>query len=140
MKTAHFSSSVSSGFVARIALAIVLSFSLLFTAQHALADSMAQVKERGTLRVAVSLFHPPLLAARSKLGKGKIIVPTPALSQPSSVAVRTEDATDFVEWVDESIAEYYNAGQTQQWYEEALAEFGLDGSTAPPVMIEMLEQ
>ena len=288
MKTAHFSSSVSSGLVARIALAIVLSFSLLFTAQHALADSMAQVKERGTLRVgvtqappwyskdlssgewtsgvgvsmgkamadslnvefepvevtwgtaiaalqagkidlmymldatderkkavsfpetpllyyslavlanddldvstwedlnidsvrvalpqassmdkyvsefapdadiqrfpgnqesiaafqagrvdAVSLFHPPLLAARSKLGKGKIIVPTPALSQPSSVAVRTEDATDFVEWVDESIAEYCNAGQTQQWYEEALAEFGLDGSTAPPVMIEMLEQ
>jgi polar amino acid transport system substrate-binding protein len=288
MKTAHFSSSVSSGLVARIALAIVLSFSLLFTAQHALADSMAQVKERGTLRVgvtqappwyskdlssgewtsgvgvsmgkamadslnvefepvevtwgtaiaalqagkidlmymldatderkkavsfpetpllyyslavlanddldvstwedlnidsvrvalpqassmdkyvsefapdadiqrfpgnqesiaafqagrvdAVSLFHPPLLAARSKLVKGKIIVPTPALSQPSSVAVRTEDATDFVEWVDESIAEYYNAGQTQQWYEEALAEFGLDGSTAPPVMKEMLEQ
>jgi len=288
MKTAHFSSSVSAGFVARIALAIVLSFSLLFTAQHALADSMAQVKERGTLRVgvtqappwyskdlssgewtsgvgvsmgkamadslnvefepvevtwgtaiaalqagkidlmymldatderkkavsfpetpllyyslavlanddldvstwedlnidsvrvalpqassmdkyvsefapdadiqrfpgnqesiaafqagrvdAVSLFHPPLLAARSKLGKGKIIVPTPALSQPSSVAVRTEDATDFDEWVDESIAEYCNAGQTQQWYEEALAEFGLDGSTAPPVMIEMLEQ
>jgi len=34
---------------------------------------------------AVSLFHPPLLAALSKLGQGKIVVPTPALSKASSV-------------------------------------------------------
>ena len=27
---------------------------------------------------AVCLFHPPLLAARQRLGKGKIVVPTPA--------------------------------------------------------------
>ena len=30
---------------------------------------------------AVCLFHPPLLAARQKLGTGKIVVPTPAQSQ-----------------------------------------------------------
>jgi polar amino acid transport system substrate-binding protein len=30
---------------------------------------------------AVCLFHPPLLAARQKLGAGKIVVPTPAQSQ-----------------------------------------------------------
>jgi len=89
---------------------------------------------------AVSLFHPPLLAALSKLGQGKIVVPTPALSKASSVAVRTEDNTAFVDWVDESIAQFYTEGQTQQWYEQALADFGLDGSTAPPVMKELLEQ
>lgn len=89
---------------------------------------------------AVSLFHPPLLAARAKLGKGQIVVPTPTLSRPSSVAVRTEESSDFVDWVDASIAAFYNDGQTQKWYEESLAEFGLDGSTAPPVMKEMLEQ
>lgn len=89
---------------------------------------------------AVSLFHPPLLAALSKLGQGKIVVPTPALSRPSSVALRTEDDTTFVNWVDESIAAYYKDGQTQKWYEEALGAFGLDGSTAPPVMEELLEK
>jgi polar amino acid transport system substrate-binding protein len=89
---------------------------------------------------AVSLFHPPLLAARSKLGKGKIIVPTPALSRPSSVAVRTEESSAFVDWVDASIAGYYADGKTQQWYEDSLAEFGLDGSTAPPVMKELFEK
>jgi len=88
---------------------------------------------------AVSLFHPPLLAARSKLGKGQIVVPTPALSRPSSVAVRTEDSSEFVDWVDASIIAYYKDGKTQQWYEEALATFGLDGSTAPPIMKELLE-
>ena len=88
---------------------------------------------------AVSLFHPPLLAARQKLGRGKIVVPTPALSQPSSVAVRQEDDPAFVNWVDESIAEHYESGDTQRWYEEALAGFGLDAASAPPVMKEMLE-
>jgi len=72
--------------------------------------------------------------------EGKIVVPTPALSKASSVAVRTEDNTAFVDWVDESIAQFYTEGQTQQWYEQALADFGLDGSTAPPVMKELLEQ
>lgn len=87
---------------------------------------------------AVSLFHPPLLAARAKLGKGRIVVPTPALSQPSSVAARQGD-DEFVAWIDASIAEHYENGDTQQWYEQALGEFGLDASSAPPVMKEMLD-
>ena len=44
---------------------------------------------------AVCLFHPPLLAARQRLGKGKIVVPTPAQSQASSAAIRKDDA-EFV--------------------------------------------
>ena len=46
---------------------------------------------------AVCLFHPPLLAARQKLGAGKIVVPTPAQSQASSVAVRKEADKSWVE-------------------------------------------
>lgn len=87
---------------------------------------------------AVCLFHPPLLAARQRLGRGKIVVPTPVLSQPSSVAVRKEDDKSFVQWVDKAIAGYYASGQTQKWYEEFLVGFGLDPKTAPPVMKEML--
>ena len=86
---------------------------------------------------AVCLFHPPLLAARQKLGTGKIVVPTPAQSQPSSAAVRKEDKA-FLAFVDKSLAANYKSGQTQKWYEEFLVGFGLDPKASPAVMKEML--
>ena len=88
---------------------------------------------------AVCLFHPPLLAARQRLGVGKIIVPAPAQSQPSSAAVRKEDDKAFLAWVDKALAGYYQSGQTQKWYEEFLVGFGLDPKASPPVMKEMLK-
>ena len=88
---------------------------------------------------AVCLFHPPLLAARQKLGAGKIVVPLPAQSQASSAALRMEDDKAFVAWVDKAMAGYYQSGQTQKWYEEFLVGFGLDPKAAPPVMKEMLK-
>ena len=87
---------------------------------------------------AVCLFHPPLLAARQRLGKGKIVVPTPAQWQASSTALRKGDS-EFVTWVDAQIAAYYKSGQTEKWYEQALTDFGLDPKLAPPVMKEMLK-
>jgi len=87
---------------------------------------------------AVVLFHPPLLAARQKLGQGKIVVPTPAQWQASSTALRKGDS-EFVTWVDAQIAAYYKSGQTEKWYEQALTDFGLDPKLAPPVMKEMLK-
>lgn len=87
---------------------------------------------------AVCLFHPPLLAARQRLGKGTIVVPAPAQSQASSTALRKGD-TAFVAWVDKQLATYYRSGQTQKWYEQALAEFGLDPKLAPPIMREMIK-
>jgi polar amino acid transport system substrate-binding protein len=87
---------------------------------------------------AVCLFHPPLLAARQRLGKGKIVVPTPAQSQASSAAIRKNDA-EFVAWVDKQLAGFYKSGQTQKWYEAALSDFGLDPALAPPVMKEMIK-
>jgi polar amino acid transport system substrate-binding protein len=87
---------------------------------------------------AVCLFHPPLLAARQRLGRGKIVVPTPAQSQPSSAAVRREDNKDFLAFVDDALVTHYKSGQTQKWYEEFLVGFGLDPKASPPVMKEML--
>jgi polar amino acid transport system substrate-binding protein len=87
---------------------------------------------------AVVLFHPPLLAARQKLGKGKLIVPTPAEWQASSTALRKGD-TEFVTWVNQQLAENYKSGQTEKWYEQAVADFGLDPKLAPPVMKEMIK-
>lgn len=87
---------------------------------------------------AVTLFHPPLIAARQKLGAGQIVVPQPVESRPSSVAVRQENDTTFVDWVNEQIDGYYTSGQTQQWYEEFLSDFGLDPATVPAIMRERL--
>lgn len=87
---------------------------------------------------AVTLFHPPLIAARQRLGAGQIIVPQPVESRPSSVAVRQESDTAFVDWVNDKITEYYASGQTQEWYEQFLTEFGLDPSSVPAIMRERL--
>lgn len=87
---------------------------------------------------AVTLFHPPLIAARQRLGSGQIVVPKPVESRPSSVAVRQESDTAFVDWVNAKIADYYSSGQTQQWYEEFLTDFGLDPASVPAIMRERL--
>ena len=87
---------------------------------------------------AVAMFHPPLLAAKQKLGKGQLVVPTPAESVPSSTAARKGD-TAFVAWLDKTTGEYYRSGQSEKWYEQALADFGLDPKTVPPIMKEMMK-
>jgi polar amino acid transport system substrate-binding protein len=87
---------------------------------------------------AVCLFHPPLLAARQRLGRGKIVLPTPPVTNPSSVGVRREDDKTFLNWVDERIGHYYRSGQTQKWYEEFLVGFGLDPKEAPPIQKELI--
>lgn len=87
---------------------------------------------------AVSLFHPPLLAARKKLGRGKLVIPTPAFSSPSSIAVRREADKTFRDWVDHTIFYYYETGRTQRWYEEFLTEFGLDPAASPVIQRELL--
>lgn len=87
---------------------------------------------------AVSLFHPPLLAARKKFGAGKIVIPTPAFSSPSSIAVRREEDKTFRDWISHTIFYYYETGRTQRWYEEFLAEFGLDPKASPVIQRELL--
>ena len=87
---------------------------------------------------AVAMFHPPLLAAKQKLGKGQLVVPTPPESVPSSTAARKGD-TAFVAWLDKTTGDYYRSGQTEKWYEQALADFGLDPKTVPPIMKEMMK-
>ena len=87
---------------------------------------------------AVCLFHPPLLAARKKFGAGKIVIPTPAFSSPSSIAVRREVDKTFRDWVSHTIFFYYETGRTQRWYEEFLSEYGLDPKASPVIQRELL--
>ncbi|MEO9649553.1 MAG: transporter substrate-binding domain-containing protein [Roseobacter sp.] len=87
---------------------------------------------------AVSLFHPPLLAARQKLGRGQLVIPTPAFSSPTSVAVRQESDQRFLNWVNTSIFYWYETGQTQGWYADFLTDFGLDPNASPVIQRELM--
>lgn len=86
---------------------------------------------------AVCLFHPPLIAARKRLGRGKIVVPTPTKSNPTSAAVRKGD-TEFVNFVDGQLKSWYESRQIQTWYEDFLSGFGLDPKAAPAIVKELL--
>lgn len=87
---------------------------------------------------AISLFHPPLLAAWQKLGRGQLVIPGPAFSSPSSIAVRRETDKTFRDWVNHAIFYYYETGRTQLWYEEFLEGFGLDPKASPVIQRELL--
>ena len=87
---------------------------------------------------AVSLFHPPLLAGWKKFGAGKIVIPTPAFSSPSSLDVRRESDKTWRDWVSHTIFFYYETGRTQRWYEEFLEGFGLDPAASPVIQKELL--
>ena len=86
---------------------------------------------------AVVLFHPPLIAARQRLGSGKIVVPTPVQSNATSAAVRQGDP-EFVTFVDEQLRDWYESGEIQDWYEEFLTGFGLEPNDAPAIIRERL--
>lgn len=87
---------------------------------------------------AVSLFHPPLLAARQRLGSGQLVIPQPAFSSPTSIAVRQEADQRFLNWIDTSIFFWYETGQTQKWYADFLTEFGLDLTKSPVIQRELM--
>lgn len=85
---------------------------------------------------AVSLFHPPLIAMRQKIGRGQIVLPKPIRQSTSSAGVRIETDTRFRDWVNTAISYYYQTGQTQEWYEQFLKEFGMDPSSVPAIRRE----
>ena len=102
-------------------------------------DNAASIAAFQSGRVdAVALFHPPLLAARKKLGRGQLVIPTPAFSSPTSVGVRKEVDKSFRDWVDTTILYWYETGKIQGWYADFLTDFGLDPKKSPAIQRELL--
>jgi len=85
---------------------------------------------------AVSLFHPPLIAMRKRIGRGQIVLPSPVRQSTSSAGVRRESDTRFRDWVNTAISYYYQTGQTQVWYEQFLRDFGIDPASVPAIRRE----
>lgn len=84
----------------------------------------------------VSLFSPPLIAMRKKLGRGQIVMPNPVLQTASSAGVRREADKTFRDWVNTTISYYYETGKTQVWYEEFLESFDVDPKSVPSIRVE----
>lgn len=85
---------------------------------------------------AVSLFHPPLIAMRERIGRGQIVLPEPIRQSASSAGVRREADTRWRDWVNTAITYYYMTGQTQVWYEDFLTGFGVDPASVPAIRRE----
>ena len=86
---------------------------------------------------AASMFHPPMVILSQKVGRGTIVLPTPVLSAPSSVAVRKEPDGKFRDWLDAAVEKYYASNQTQLWYEEFLRQRGIDPAKVPAIRREL---
>ena len=85
---------------------------------------------------AVSLFHPPLITMRKKIGRGQIVLPAPVRQSASSAGVRREADKTWRDWVNTAIAYYYATGQTQVWYEDFLKSFDVDPKSVPAIRRE----
>lgn len=86
---------------------------------------------------AASMFHPPMVILSQKIGKGRIVLPTPVYSAASSVAVRKEPDGKFRDWLDTNVAKFYASNQTQVWYEEFLKSRGIDPGKVPAIRREL---
>lgn len=87
---------------------------------------------------AASLFHPPLIALRKKIGMGTITLPKPIRASASSVAVRQEPDKSWRDWLTHSIGYWYNSGRLQQHYEDFLKSRDIDPKSVPPIMRELM--
>lgn len=81
-----------------------------------------------------SMFVPPLLVLQQKVGRGKMVVPKPAMAAAAGAAVRIEPDKRFRDWAGASIYFWYNTGQIATWYRETLEQQGIDPAKAPSVL------
>ena len=100
-------------------------------------DEVVAAFQSGRADVA-SLFHPPLIALRKKIGMGTITLPKPVRASPSSVAVRQEPDKMWRDWLTHAIGYWYATGRLQQHYEEFLKSRDIDPKSVPPIMRELM--
>ena len=87
---------------------------------------------------AASLFHPPLIALRKKIGMGTITLPKPLRASSSSVGVRQEPDKAWRDWLTHSIGYWYSTGRLQEHYENFLRTRDIDPKIVPPIMRELM--
>lgn len=74
--------------------------------------------------------------ARSKLGRGMTLVPTPRIGLSTDGGIRKESDQRWHTYLQEQVTKFYNDGVTQKAYEQFLAFRGLDPTTATSIRKE----
>lgn len=75
--------------------------------------------------------------ARARIGRGKTIVPKPAVYIPGGIAVRQENDTRWLNYLNTCAGYFYTTGKTQKFYEDFLKFRGIDPKGAVPVQREL---
>lgn len=80
----------------------------------------------------LAFFYPALAMAKLKIHMGRLIVPTPIVSSPTSGGVRKGDVK-FKQYVNSEFAKLMNDGTTQTTFKNYLESKGLDPKTIPGI-------
>ncbi|GAB4057790.1 transporter substrate-binding domain-containing protein [Uliginosibacterium sediminicola] len=89
---------------------------------------------------AIGFYHPALAIAYSKIHKGAVYIPKPAVALPTSAGIRKESDSAFKDLLDVQFDKLYNSGTTESLYTQYLKSKGLDPSKQPGVTREALEK
>ncbi len=85
---------------------------------------------------AVSQFHPALIVQVSRIGTGKVVLPSEIYAVPTSVGLPKADDPSFRNWVSDQIGEMYSSGTTTLLFNEYIATKGIDPASVPGLVKE----
>lgn len=74
--------------------------------------------------------------ARARIGSGKTLVPAPKVYIPGGIAVRQENDSRWLNYLNTCAGYFYNTGKSQQFYETFLSFRGIDPKSVIPVQRE----
>lgn len=129
----------------KIGVVLGTSFDQFLTQNLPRAD-IQRFQARGELQAAFQAGRidalcgngPSADMVRAAIRRGTVIVPKPVAALPAGTAIRRETDGRWRDFLDISVAYFYNVGRTQEAYEQFLAFRGLDPKSATPVMRERL--
>lgn len=84
----------------------------------------------------VAQYHPALIVQYSRLKMGKVLLPEPITPVATSVGIRKEDNSEFLDWVNATVAEFYAEGVPDELFSAYLSSKGLDPSGIPGLVKE----
>ncbi|MGR3418053.1 transporter substrate-binding domain-containing protein [Paracoccus sp. (in: a-proteobacteria)] len=85
---------------------------------------------------AVVQFHPALVVQYSRLKMGKVLLPEPVNPVATSAGMRQEDSSDFLDWVNATVADLYAASVPDELFRAYLASKDIDPEGIPGLVKE----
>ena len=80
--------------------------------------------------------HPALVVQYSRLKMGKVLLPEPVNPVATSAGMRQEDSSDFLDWVNATVADLYAAGVPDELFRAYLASKDIDPKGIPGLVKE----